>query len=359
MSGPRQWLRQLEVRDFRNLSHVDLEPPAEGMAVIGENGQGKTNLLEAIYYLHLLRSSRAARDVDVVRFGAPGFTVHAHTNSAHTVTIGFERATRRKRVTVDGAQPPKLSDALGAVPCVLFSPRDVELVRGAPPERRRYLDIVLGVTSRPYLQALQSYRAALAQRSAALRLGDRNAAAAWDPLLAEHGATLIRARSRWVAEVAGNVSRLTAEIGEPGTVVMSYASQFSDAEDPAQAILDALHQSSAADLKRGITHVGPHRDDLRLILDGHDLRTFGSAGQQRTAAMALRIVEASTLRDAVFLLDDPFAELDERRAHRILSILRTNAIGQTFLAVPRRSDIPREMTQLEPWTITAGTLHRA
>jgi DNA replication and repair protein RecF len=358
----QQWLRHFEVRDFRNLSHVDLGPPAEGVAVIGENGQGKTNLLEAIYYLHLLRSSRGARDADVVRFGAPGFSIHARTESH--ITIGFDRPTRRKRVTIDGAQPPKLSDALGAVPCVLFSPADVELVRGAPPERRRYLDIVLGVTSRPYLQALQSYRAALAQRSAALRLGDRHAATAWDPLLAEHGATLVRTRARWVAAVAESVGRLTTEIGEPGTVVLSYASQFSDAADPAQAILDALHQSRAADLKRGITHVGPHRDDLRLVLDGHDLRTFGSAGQQRTAAIALRIVEASTLRDArgtapLFLLDDPFAELDERRAHRILNVLQTHAIGQTFLAVPRPSDIPSEMTQLERWSITAGTLSRA
>jgi DNA replication and repair protein RecF len=357
----RQWLRRLDVRDFRNLAHAELTTPADGIAVIGDNGQGKSNLLEAIYYLHLLRSARGARDVDVVRFGAPGFHIRAAAD--HAVAVGFERVGRRKRVTVDGAAPPRLSDALGAVPCVLFSPADVELIRGAPGERRHYIDVVLGVTSRPYLRALQSYRPALAQRSAALRTGDRHAAAAWDPILAEHGATLVRARAVWLACVADAVGRVAAEIGEPGAVELTYASQFADAADPAAAILAALGQSRAADLKRGITHVGPHRDDLRIFLDGHDLRTFGSAGQQRTAAIALRIVEASTLRDHVgaaplFLLDDPFAELDERRAHRILAVLQGHGIGQTFLAVPRASDIPPEMTQLERWSISDGVLRR-
>jgi DNA replication and repair protein RecF len=357
----RQWLRRLDVRDFRNLAHAELIAPADGIAVIGDNGQGKTNLLEAIYYLHLLRSARGARDIDVVRFGSPGFYVQAVAD--HTVNVGFERAGRRKRVLIDGVTPARLSDALGAVPCVLFSPADVELVRGAPSERRRYIDVVLSVTSRPYLRALQAYRTALAQRSAALRLGDRHAVTAWDPLLAEHGATLVRARAEWVGCVAGTVSQLSAEIGEPGAVELSYASQFADANDPAAAILAALGQSRAADLKRGITHVGPHRDDLRIFLDGHDLRTFGSAGQQRTAAIALRMVEASTLRDHVggaplFLLDDPFAELDERRAHRILGVLQGHGIGQTFLAVPRSSDIPPEMTQLERWSIAGGVLQR-
>ena len=358
IAGGRQWLRRLDVRDFRNLAHVELTAPADGIAVVGDNGQGKTNLLEAVYYLHLLRSARGARDVDVVRFGADGFHIRASTPS-HTVAIGFERAGRRKRITIDGAVPARLSDALGAIPCVLFSPGDVELVRGTPSERRRYIDVVLGVTSRPYLRALQAYRGALAQRNAALRLGQ--SAPIWDPPLAEHGATLVRARAAWVTSVAGSVAQICTEIGETGTVELSYSSQFSDAPD---AILLALAQSRAADMKRGITHVGPHRDDLRLHLDGQDMRAFGSAGQQRTAAIALRIVEASTLREhagasPLFLLDDPFAELDARRSHRILSVLQGHGIGQTLLAVPRLSDIPPEMTQLERWSIAGGVLSRA
>src|SRR5829696_5477276 len=176
-------LNTLSLRDFRNLGRLDLGFPGAGAVVIGENGQGKTNLLEAIYYLHLLRSVRGARDVDIVRFGAPGFHISARTagGTYHELSAGFERQGRRKRVKLDGAEPPRLSDALGALPCVLFSPADVDLVAGAPSARRRYLDILLALSSRPYLAALQRYRAALAQRNAALRESLRSSGARAGP----------------------------------------------------------------------------------------------------------------------------------------------------------------------------------
>ena len=170
-------LARLSVRDFRNLERVELELPPEGMVVVGENGHGKTNLLEAAYYLQLLRSARGARDVDLVRFGAQAFHLGADTTGGkggHGIGVGFERATKRKRVTLDGAEPLRLSDALGALPAVLCSPRDAALVSGSPAERRRYLDVTLALTSRPYLTALQSYRASLARRNAALRDGQQS-----------------------------------------------------------------------------------------------------------------------------------------------------------------------------------------
>jgi DNA replication and repair protein RecF len=215
-------LSTLALRDFRNLARLDLEIPDAGAVVIGENGQGKTNLLEAIYYLHLLRSVRGARDVDIVRFGAAGFHIAARTGGGkhHELSAGFERQGRRKRVKVDGAEPARLSDALGALPCVLFSPADVDLVAGAPSSRRRYLDILLALSSRPYLAALQRYRAALAQRNAALRDALRSAGgraeqrvAVWEAPLAEHGAVLWRERVRWTERAAGRFAELCAAIG--------------------------------------------------------------------------------------------------------------------------------------------------
>src|SRR5215218_2390383 len=203
----RLLLRRLVVRDFRNLERVELRPPPEGIALIGENGHGKTNVLEAIYYLQLLRSMRGARDQDLVRFGAAGFHVAAEAGTGEeggrTVAVGFERASKRKKAALGGAEPPRLSDALGALPSVIFSPGDVQLVAGAPSERRRFLDVALALTSRRYLAALQTYRAALTRRNAALRdalrtgHGDQRIAV-WEPALAEHGATLWIARRRWV-----------------------------------------------------------------------------------------------------------------------------------------------------------------
>ena len=376
MSAPdaQVHLRTLALRDFRNLQRVDLAFPAAGVAVVGENGQGKSNLLEAVYYLHLLRSVRGARDVDIVRFGALGFHIAARTEggSYHELSAGFERQGKRKRVKLDGAEPQRLSDALGALPCVLFSPADVELVAGAPSARRRYLDILLALSSRPYLAALQRYRHALAQRNAALREAFRSGGqraeqrvAVWEAPLAEHGAVLWRERVAWAQRASGRFATMCAAIGERAPVAMRYATSLEPAStssaDISSALTTALAEKRALDVRRGLTHAGPHRDDLALTLDGRELRAFGSAGQQRTAAIALRLLEGETLRERLgaaplLLLDDPFAELDVRRSARILELLAEQGMGQTLLTVPRETDIPPALTQLARWSITDGVV---
>ncbi len=386
------------MRDFRNLARVTLELPAAGIAVVGDNGHGKTNLVEAIAYLRLLRSVRGARDAEVVRFGAEGFSVRGEANR-HTVVVGFERATKRKRVAIDGGDATRLSDALGAVPSVTISPLDVELVRGGPSVRRRLLDILLATTSRAYLAALQSYRGALARRNAALRSATQRASAreagiaAWEPILADSGAVLWAERAAWVTRWAGEFARICAAVGESGVVAMRYVARATggalhggplqtaatpsadgnggDAATLRRTLEQALASGRATDLRRGMTRTGPHRDDLALTLDGRALQTYGSAGQQRTIAIALRVLEAATIRvhtggSPVLLFDDPLAELDERRAHAILRLLSTSdsALGeglaesQVILAVPRATDIPAEFTRLERWRIIAGVMER-
>jgi len=378
----RARLEALHLRDFRNIARLDLELPPEGIAIVGENGQGKSNLLEAVYYLNLLRSARGARDQDVVRFGAPGFHVGARVDAdrAREIGVGFARAGRRKKVVLDGSEPERLSEALGALPSVMFSPGDVELVAGAPSARRRYLDVMLALSSRTYLLALQRYRAALAHRNAALRAALRAGArgpaveakvAIWEPPLAEHGALLWAERLAWVGTVAERFESLCAAIGEGTAVRLRYQSAVSDGGSAArEALQAALGQATAErrghDLRRGLTHVGPHRDDLAITLAGpegthRELRTFGSAGQQRTAAIVLRMLEAETLRDRggrepLFLMDDPFAELDVRRSVRIMELLEADGLGQSILVVPRESDIPPGLTRLERWRIAGGAL---
>ena len=368
-------LARLAVRDFRNLGRVDLELPPEGMVVVGENGHGKTNLLEAVYYLQLLRSARGARDQDLVRFGEPGFHVSAEaesTSGARNIGAGFERASKRKRVKLDGVEVSRLSDALGALPSVLCSPRDAALVAGAPSERRRYLDVTLALSSRSYLAALQAYRGALARRNAALRDANRTArdeqrVAVWEPALAEHGARIWTSRVQWVAAMRDRYAELCAAIGERGDARLRYASALESKGDAVEAALAAaLEAKRALDIRRGITHAGPHRDDLELTLTEpggapRELRAFGSAGQQRTAAIALRVLERETLRQRrdsspLLLLDDPFAELDARRSTRMLELLAGEGAGQTILAVPRESDIPPGLTRLARWRVEHGVL---
>ena len=374
-TGAASRLLRLDVRDFRNLAHVELAPAREGVVLVGENGQGKTNLLEAIHYLQLLRSSRGARDQDLVRFGAEAFHLGAtvETDGRHEIGVGFERATRRKRARLDGIVPERLSDALGALPSVMFSPDDVELIAGSPNLRRRYLDVMLALTNRAYLVALQHYRAALLRRNAALRIAARVGPSAgreatlnvavWEEPLARHGAVLWLERRAWVASMQDRLETICTAIGESGAVRARYASTLATSGDPADALSRALEDKRGADLRRGMTHAGPHRDDLVITLDGRELRVFGSAGQQRTAAIALRMLEAATItermgRAPLLLLDDPFAELDARRTKRILEWLEREGRGQTILAVPRESEIPGELTALDRLRVTSGAVTR-
>lgn len=365
-------IRHLELRDFRNIAHATFELPAGGIAIVGDNGHGKTNLLEAIAYLELLRSMRGVRDRDLVRFGAAGFFIGAASEGATALqcAVGVDRAGRKK-VTLDGVETPRLTEAVGAVPSVCFSPADVVLIGGAPAERRRYLDIALALTSTRYLGALRHYRAALARRNAALREAARpharhSSVSSWEPALARHGAVLVAERRDWVREHAAGFARLCAAIGERAPMALAYESTLGEASDIAAALAAQLANGREHDERRGVTHAGPHRDDLAVTLGGRDLRLVGSAGQHRTAAIALRLLEAATFRSRrgtqpVLLLDDPFAELDRDRARRVLALLEENAEaahGQTVLCVPREDEIPAEFTRLERWRVRDGTFER-
>ena len=360
-----QRLVTLTLRDFRNIERADLAFPADGVAVIGDNGEGKTNLLEAIAYRGTLRSLRNARDRDLVRHGTSVFHLHAAIDDGvpREISIGLERTSGRKRISVDGVVVARQTDALGVLRSVAWSPADVALVAGGPGERRRYLDVMLAVSSRAYVHALRQYRGALERRNATLRgpqRGDSAAVAAWEPALAHYGGALVETRSAWVEAHHDEFVRLCAAIGERSPARLGYSGDAAAQVEPATALADALRRERDRDVVRGMTCVGPHRDDLTITLDGRDARTFGSAGQQRSAAIALRLLEARTLGEGgrahpVLLFDDPFAELDATRTERTLDVLMSEAEGQVVLAVPRESEIPSRFAHLTRWRVSRGT----
>lgn len=368
-------LARLVVRDFRNLEHVVVDVPADGLALVGDNGHGKSNLLEGIAYFHALRSVRGARDQDLVRFGRPAFhlTGSLAEGSVSNVGVGFERASRRKRVTLDGANVQRLSDAVGMLPSVTIAPRDSELVTGAPSERRRYLDVLLALSVPGYLGALQSYRSALARRNATLRALPRPAdldlrVSLWEGALASSGARLIAARLAWLQQVGDRYAELCVALGERETPSVRYRATadgipVSEGDRSAlEAMLAAAYATQRpGDIRRGATMAGPHRDDLDLRLGGRLLRTFGSAGQHRCAALVLRLLEAESLRhgsgrDPLLLLDDPFAELDSTRSMRVLELLRDQSTSQVIVAVPRIHDIPSMYSSLSRFAVRDGTI---
>lgn len=372
-------LSALGLRDFRNLGSQDLEIPPEGVAIIGDNAQGKSNLLEAIYYLETFRSFRGARDDQLVAFGEDVFRIAGSMQAgagresrSEEVAAAFQRRGRRKKVTLDGSEPDRLGEALGRLAAVIFSPADVELVSGGPVERRRFLDIVLSLNEEGYLAALQDYKRVLSRRNAALKDGQSGAAVgAWDPGLVRAGAQVMRARHCWIARQSDAFGAYYARVADEGDARMEYRPNIrfgadASVESIESSFREALTTSCERERRLGSTLVGPHRDDLLLRLDreaagGLDLREYGSGGQRRTAALALRLVEASTIREArgrrpLILLDDVFAELDAGRSERVLHMMEAEETGQVVLTAPRDDDVRIRKDTLPRWSIVGGRI---
>jgi DNA replication and repair protein RecF len=374
----------LTVQGFRNIATLDLDIPPEGVVVIGGNGQGKTNLLEAIYYLVLFRSLRGAKDRELVRFGEAGFFLGGSADGrsggseegeasrapvrpsadppSRRVTAGYDFATRRKKVTVGGVEAPKLGEAIGQILAVPFSPADAAIVALGPAGRRRYLDVLLAVSERSYLTHLSAMRQALKQRNAALRRGNADEARAFDRPFAEAAMVVTAARRRWVEGWGGRFAALCEALGEREPASLRYQAHEPEREG-IEGWLGLLARAIERDTRRAATTVGPHRDDLRITLGGRETRTYGSAGQQRTAGVALRLLEAETLRDAhgtapVALYDDVFAELDEDRQERLLRLIREVLPGQAIVAAPRDAEVPAQLFDRPRWQMAGGVIAR-
>jgi DNA replication and repair protein RecF len=324
---------------------------------LGANAQGKTNFLEAVYYTVLFRSFRGASDQEVAGFGGPGFQVEVAVEEASvgTLAAGYQPAGRRKRILLDGNEPGRLTEAVGSWVAVVFLPGDVELASGPAAIRRQYLDRLLSLADRGYLRALGRYRAALAQRNSALRQGRLALARAFDAPLASAGAEIVAARERWARRSAERFSAEFECLGEEGAR-LSYRGG-TELADPG-AWVRALEEAQPADRARCASTVGPHRDDLGLDIGGRPVRVFGSTGQQRSAAVALKLIEMATLREArrtepALLLDDVFAELDHERRSRLVARLLDSEERQVFLTAPRREELPRGLG-LDVWTVAQG-----
>jgi DNA replication and repair protein RecF len=353
-------LERLVARGYRNLVDLERMAPPRGAAILGANAQGKTNLLEAIYYPVLFRSFRGAPDQQVSGSGQ-GFHVEVDLEGAASRQVVTTYFGRKKKITIDGEEIGRLADAVGSWLAVAFLPSDLGLASGPAAVRRQYLDRLLSLASKRYLAALTRYRAALAQRNSALRQGRTDLAQAFDEPLSAAGADLVWARLEWVRWSAPQFAAEFDCLGERGAALLEYRGNTELADRGAwqRRLAEALLEDQA----RGMTTVGPHRDDLVLQVGSRRLRDYGSTGQQRSAAVALKLIEIAALREArgtepALLLDDVFAELDRERQIRLAVRLMGPEDRQVFVTSPRRDELPPNL-ELPVWTVDGGRVSDA
>lgn len=333
-------IRGIRLNNFRNYASLSLRPD-EGLCVLtGENAAGKTNVLEAIFLSSLGRSHRTCRDTELIRSGEQGAYVGINVSTL----AGMRRietripANERKRVSIDGTPLARSGELLGCLNVVMFAPEDLSIVKDGPGERRRFLDMMLSKLRPSYYYSLQRYNAALRQRNALLKdpAADPKMLEPWDDQLALLGAGIVLARAEQIEKLAEIGATLHDALSD-GTeeLTIGYRPNFmsEDASRLADLLRDALYEASERDFRYGSTTVGPHRDDILLSLNGADVRTFGSQGQQRTTALSLKLSELELIQDAlndmpVLLLDDVFSELDKRRQRMLIEAVQG---CQTFL----------------------------
>jgi DNA replication and repair protein RecF len=359
-------LEQLQIENFRRIDRLDIGLPPGRVLIEGDNAGGKTTLLEAIYYLVTGRSFRTRYDNDCVPWGAPPGTLalvrgKARRANGDSCRLGVTLGAGIKSVRIDGNPLQRLANLWGRLQAVLFTPDDLQLVKGGPGERRQYLDVALSQMDPRYIFHLQRYLQAMRQRNALLKRQDLGGhallenIAPWDDQLAENGAPVVKARFEFVAALEPRAAQLHQKIvegapdsGRPETLRLEYQNSPrvplpADIDRIRVGLLQALGGSLEDDRKRGQTGVGPHRDDMTVLLGDKPARDFGSQGQIRSATLALILAEIDEMENRsgeppLVLLDDLASELDPVRKRNVLSLLKPH--WQSFLTTTRQDDFP-------------------
>lgn len=355
-------ITSLVLRSYRNYTGLRLAFDAGVQIFLGANAQGKTNIIEALYYAAFGRSHRTSSDAELIRMGEDGAHIglsFLRHDVPSELSFTFARGARRR--IERGGEHLRQHDLVGILPMVLFSPEDLFLVKGAPALRRRYLDAELSQASPAYYGELLRYTHILRQRNALLkdireRLAPVDALLPWDVQLAQSAAYITARRIAATEQLSLLSARVQTVLAAGETLSISYA--IAHAPEGLTATKDGMtkrlelwynemfNEERFRDIARAATGVGPHLDDLVLMTCGMSLRSYGSQGQQRTGALALKLAELFYLRESVgeapiLLLDDVMSELDADRRRALLSFIQSEKI-QTFITATDAAYFPKE-----------------
>lgn len=360
------WLKELQIHQFRNYKDVKLQFQPGLTVFLGQNAQGKTNLLEAIYFLALTRSHRTRLDKELTQFDTDNFRLQG-VLSKLTGTLPLEIAwTSKGRMTkVNHLKQARLSNYIGHMNIVLFAPEDLQLVKGSPSLRRKFMDMDLGQIKPTYLAELSQYQHILKQRNSYLKSSQKIDSTYLDVLdqqLAQSGARVIHHRLQFLADLETVARTQQEHLSEDQELLgIHYESSIdlqNDLQILVQELTKALLEKRQTDIFKRSTSVGPHRDDVRFSLNGIDAK-YGSQGQQRSLILSLKLAEIQLIKDVtrespILLLDDVMSELDNQRQTRLLEAISGDI--QTFLTTTSLDHLQDLQVDLQVFNIHQGTI---
>lgn len=354
---------------MRNLEDFILTPSKNITVFSGENAQGKTNILEAIHICCAARSHRTNKDNEIIKNGSEHAYIDAKClkrDGIHRIQIGLS-ITNKKALTINGFPAKRLGELMGHMNCVMFSPEDLSLVKDGPQYRRKFVDIALSQINPQYFYTLQNYQKVLTQRnnlikSIALNKSSRDTIFIWNEQLVDYGSSLYMYRKEFVEKL----NRRCIDIhhflsGGKEKLELLYISSIKadNKEEAKKKLLKMYERTTESDIKRQTTSMGPHRDDIRLMTEDIEVRSQGSQGQKRTAALSIKLSEIDIMKEytgesPILLLDDVFSELDNNRRKYLLEYIKD---VQTFITcVDIDEDILKDMSDIKIITVKKGRL---
>lgn len=342
------FIRDISLQHYRNYEKIRLDSFGDVNLLIGQNAQGKTNLVEAIFVLALTKSHRTAKDKEMISFGATSAHLAASVEKKYgTLQLELALSTQGKKAKINGLEQRKLSEFIGSLNVVMFAPEDLEIVKGTPGVRRRFLDMEIGQVQPGYLFHLQQYQKVLMQRNNLLKQmwgkdssSNLSLLEIWNEQLMEHGVKIIKKRKQFIIKLQKWAEQIHSGITNGSEKLqLLYVPSFGEADEQDEAVLleqfmIKLSQMKEQELRRGMTLAGPHRDDLAFYINGKEVQTYGSQGQQRTTALSLKLAEIELIQEEigeypVLLLDDVLSELDPYRQTQLIETFQSKV--QTFI----------------------------
>jgi recF protein len=341
------FLKQITLQHYRNYDSLELDTDRKVNLFVGPNAQGKTNLLEAIFALALTKSHRTSKDRELIGWQAESARISGTVEKRYgSVTLDLTFSPQGKKAKINGLEQRKLSDFVGTLNVVMFAPEDLEIVKGTPGVRRRFLDMEIGQVQPGYLHTLQQYGKALVQRNNYLKTAGRGANLqealldVWNAQLAEYGVKIMKKRKHFIHKLQIWAEQIHAGITAGGEKLdVQYRPSFEiDLEQDEAVLFDQfmikLSQVKDQEIRRGMTLIGPHRDDMSFSINGKEAQVYGSQGQQRTTALSLKLAEIELIREEIgeyplLLLDDVLSELDRNRQTQLIETFQSKV--QTFI----------------------------